>query len=108
MPTTDKTLDPIEVCKAIIAERNELRAEVERLRQVYEHDMTLAAAEGQADYEECRRLKAEVARLKSAVTDLGVLHITAHAEVERLKAENRGLVETIGEWQEIHGTFVAK
>ena len=28
-----------------------------------------------------------------------------HAEVERLRAENRGLRETITEWQEIHGTF---
>jgi FtsZ-binding cell division protein ZapB len=27
------------------------------------------------------------------------------AEVARLTAENRGLSETIAEWQEIHGTF---
>jgi uncharacterized coiled-coil DUF342 family protein len=37
--------------------------------------------------------------------DLRVENAELRAEVERLKAENRGLIETISEWQEIHGTF---
>lgn len=102
---------------AIGKEIVKLRAEVEQLKRA----LALVSKAGRADNDENERLQGEaslladalarqqteVDRLRGIAWEHGNRADGAEAEVERLRAENRGLTETIEEWQEIHGTFVA-
>lgn len=97
--------------RAEIAARQELQAvaleEIERLRQVQtaiKADLEMRSQVLEAEVERLNDLvhlygkriesfsseaaegRAEIERLKSAVTDLGVAHIQAHIEAERLRA----------------------
>ncbi len=88
----------------VCGERNELRAEVERLRS-----WSKAAQEA---FERGHRLEDEIERLRAeAQTQYGrgwdMAWEAGQKELERLRAEVRGLTETIEDWQQTHGTFTA-
>ncbi len=93
--------DPDHACDAVRDERDELRAQVERLK-IREETAKAAIAGSEKEIErlrtgwnECQRymtlslgredaLRAEVERLKAAVVEIGAAHVAAQAEVERL------------------------
>lgn len=91
-------LDPVD---NLFAANAELRADVERLLHHRTEDARLLGA-AQAEAE---RLKTRLIELTNEGWYSQVQRL--EGEIERLEKENRGLTETIEEWQAIHGTFVA-
>lgn len=107
-PTYDELRAEVERLTGFVAEMQpelgKLKTENERL--VMQHENLSRECLGQYEL-----MSAEVERLReerdNAIDAEKIALREIGAEVERLRADNRGLSETIGEWQEIHGTFVA-
>ena len=90
-----------EVLTEVTRERNELRAEVERHKR---ENVGLLADLDESDAEN-ERLRQQHANDMHTIDVGSRANAALEIEIEQLRAENRGLSETIAEWQEIHGTF---
>jgi predicted nuclease with TOPRIM domain len=87
----DRTAELQEVAERLIAERDELRAEVGRLNQA----LDMVAEEREAWEARAQAVEAEVERLRGVAWKHGNRADEAESEVERLRAAGDSLCNTI-------------